>query len=305
MTNNIKYLDFTTSNKESINIALVSLLSTEIEWKNNVKGGLVDNSKKIDEVLKVVRAIIKSKQKVDYVLFPELSIPREIIIYISEKLLKYGASVIAGIEYRHISNPDTSSEIKVFVKNEMVYFLTLKSGSFSEHLAIVQEKVIPAIHEEKDLFDIGGKKLICNDDTKFIIKHNDAVFSTLICNEFLDINLRSQLRGKVDLLFILEWNKDTNTYDSLVNATANDLHCFIAQVNNRDFGDTRIRAPYAKDYKRDVVKIKGGEYDYFVVGKVEFNKLREFQSLHRGVSGEFKPLPTGYVLNEKEKKTYK
>lgn len=299
MKKKIKYIEFESDKNDSINIALISLMSTDEEWKNNVMNISYNKTQKIENLLKIVKAIIKSKQKIDYVVFPELSIPQEIVLYITEKLLRIGASVLMGVEYRHTNLAEVKSEIKGNVHNEMVYFLTTKSLNSLEHLAIVQEKVKPAIQEEKELFDIGGKQMACNNDTKFIIKHNNSFFSTLICNEFLDIDLRSQLRGEIDLLFVLEWNRDTKTYDALVNASANDLHCYIAQVNNRKYGDTRLRAPYAEEYKRDIVKIKGGEYDYFVVGKVEFQSLRNFQSLHRGLNGEFKPLPTGYNISDK------
>ena len=101
---------------------------------------------------------------------------------------------------------------------------------------------------------------------------------------------------------VVEWNKDTDTYDSLVAASSNDLHSFILQVNNRLYGDTRLRGPYKEVFERDKVRVRGGELDYFVVATLEIEKLREFQRNHRSPDGTFKPVPTGFKMSEERRK---
>ena len=81
-------------------------------------------------------------------------------------------------------------------------------------------------------------------------------------------------------LTAFEWNKDTGTFSYLIEATAHDLHAFVIQVNNRSYGDSRIRAPYRKDFMRDVVRVKGGISDYYVIGTLNINSLRQYQSAH-------------------------
>lgn len=84
-------------------------------------------------------------------------------------------------------------------------------------------------------------------------------------------------------------------FASLVEASALDIHCFVVQVNNRTYGDCRIRAPYAEQYQRDVVRVKGGEMDYFVIGKLDVPGLRAFQSHFRSpAGGSYKPVPDGF-----------
>jgi hypothetical protein len=47
---------------------------------------------------------------------------------------------------------------------------------------------------------------------------------------------------------------------------------------------------------RDVVRVKGGDEDFYVISTIDFGTLREFQ--RRPVSkGLFKPLPIGYVMS--------
>jgi hypothetical protein len=126
--------------------------------------------------------------------------------------------------------------------------------------------------------------------------HNGLYFSVLICSDLTNISHRSELRGVIDALFVLEWNRDIRTFSSLVEATASDLHAFVAQVNNRQFGDSRVRSPAKEEYHRDIIQVKGGCSDYYVLGKINYEDLRKEQ--RNATSGsQFKPLPIGYRMS--------
>jgi hypothetical protein len=185
------------------------------------------------------------------------------------------------------------------MSNQLIYILNTNSGIRHEQVLITQEKVIPAIHEKKYLLE-RGKDLYASSGAKYIISHGNFVFSGLICNELLNIDYRRSLRGQIDALIVVEWNKDIETYDPLVSATSNDLHCFVIQVNNRLYGDTRIRAPYKQSYERDQVRVRGGVDDYFVLAELDIKSLRAFQ-LGEGTD-QFKPVPTGFEMSERRKK---
>jgi hypothetical protein len=124
----------------------------------------------------------------------------------------------------------------------------------------------------------------------------------LICNELTDVSHRQFFKGKIDNLFIVEWNQDIKSFNSLVEASALDIHCYISQVNNRKYGDSRIRAPYKEDYEKDVVRIFGGNHDYLVVGEIDIKRLREFQSYKISPTSPFKPVPAGFIMLTSRKK---
>ncbi len=135
-------------------------------------------------------------------------------------------------------------------------------------------------------------------DLKYILQHGNFFFSGLICNELLNLDYRQHLRGKIDALFVVEWNKDIDMYDPIISSTSNDLHCFMIQVNNREYGDTRLRGPYKESFERDKVRVGGGELDYFIVATVEILALREFQRYHRSPAKPFKPTSTGFQISQ-------
>lgn len=289
-------------------VAFTSIETDEKSWSAVVLDNDIEpDSTRVERLFKLVNDIIKCKmhnrKRIHYVLFPELSIPRELLSYISLLFLKKGISVIAGVEYQVTPNRDQDNlpHINRFVSNQLIYVLTVNGKYRQSHAVIRQEKVIPAYPEEKDLYNIGGALLRAESDTKYIINHDGFYFGGLICNDFLDIDNRAIFKGLIDALVVVEWNKDTNTYNALVEATANDLHTCVMQVNNRKYGDTRLRIPYKEDYQRDVVRVKGGELDYFVVATLPVTILREFQLNHRSPEKPFKPTPTGYKMSDQRK----
>lgn len=74
------------------------------------------------------------------------------------------------------------------------------------------------------------------------------------------------------------------------------MHAAVVQVNNREYGDSRIRMPFYASHKRDVVQVKGGDEDFYVVSSIDFSALREFQR-DQSLSDVYKPLPIGYLMS--------
>jgi len=136
-------------------------------------------------------------------------------------------------------------------------------------------------------------------DESVIYMHGDYFFGVLICSDLTNPRNRVRLQGKIDTLFVLEWNSDVNTFGYLIEGAAHDIHSFIVQVNNRMYGDSRLRTPYRESFKRDMVKLKGGIDDFFVIAEIEYLPLREYQlnGVMTDSSEAFKPVPIGFDLS--------
>ena len=61
--------------------------------------------------------------------------------------------------------------------------------------------------------------------------------------------------------------------------------------------DSRIRAPFKDSWKRDVLRVKDGVADYCVIGEIDVQALRQFQSSHRSPAKPFKPVPDGFEMD--------
>ena len=82
----------------------------------------------------------------------------------------------------------------------------------------------------------------------------------------------------------------------VVESAALDVQAYIIQCNDRQYGDSRIRAPFKDSWKRDVLRVKGGVTDYCVIGEIDVQALRQFQSSYRSPGEPFKPVPDGFEI---------
>ena len=299
-------VDFQCNIEQEPKIVLTNFKTKRDSWIANVREDGVEPDKGREIRLnRLINDILRIKERIDYVVFPELSLPRHRMLEIANKLRAKGISLIAGVEYeissKNKNNIDNYDNGTKNVRNQMFFAITRDEGLYNSQFCILQDKTEAAYHEETNLYQTGGKVLCPESENKYIIYHKSHVFSGLICNDLLNIDNRQPLRGEIDTLFVVEWNKDTDMYNHIVSSTSNDLHCFVAQVNNREFGNTKLRGPYRDKYKRDVAVIKGGELDNFILVEIEADKLREFQRNHRSPNQPFKPVPSGFKMSSRRK----
>lgn len=279
-----------------ITIALVSWETQEESWTAAACQKIDPDYTRYARITHLLNQILHSRNHIDYVIFPELSIPPRWFLGLALKLKTSGTSLIAGVEYIHNRSRGTKN-----VYNQVWCSLLHDGLGFRQSVIFKHNKDIPAIHEERELHDVANVSLITENPnhTCDIVRHGEFYFGILICSELTDINYRAKLRGQVDAIFVPEWNSDIEMFSSLVESAAYDVHAYIIQCNNRRYGDTRIRVPAKIHHYRDLVKIKGGEEDFFVVGKLDIDKLRAFQSFNVSPTGNdapFKPVPAGFRI---------
>jgi len=252
---------------------------------------------------------LPEEQKPNYLVFPELAIPVRLFMRAARKLAMRKISLISGVDYvRSASNAksfDFCIGSRTCVRNQVWCALHYEGHGCCPIIAKYTKSRF-AQHEESELFRAAnvmddGFYNSCGTSGMVIYHGNNnasVALSVLICSDLLDIEARSRLRGKIDILFVPAWNKDTPTYSALVESAAYDLHAFIALCNSREYGDTRLRSPAKEEYARDVIRLKGGMSDYFAVGEIDVRTLRRFQSAYRSADKPFKPTPTGFVMGK-------
>ena len=107
-------------------------------------------------------------------------------------------------------------------------------------------------------------------------------------------------KGKVDFIVGTEFNRDINYFSNIVESAARDLHCYVVQVNDSRYGDSRIVYP-SKTEKMNPLQIKGGENLTFLTMKLDLKSLRVHQRKRYGLqkdSDEFKPTPPDFDVDD-------
>lgn len=271
-------------------IAVSSWKTRMASWTAAVMRMPDPDAERYARLCRLLDGVIAQPQHSRYLVLPELALPAHWFVRIARKLHGRGISLITGIEYLHAS--------KGRVRNQVWAALSHDGLGFPSLMIYRQDKQRPALHEEQELARLA--KLELKPDkawrTPPVLQHGDLRFALLVCSELTNISYRAALRGKVDALFVPEWNQDIETFNALVESAALDVHAYIIQCNDRQYGDSRIRAPFKESWQRDLLRVKGGVTDYCVVGEIDVQALRQFQSSHRSPTKPFKPVPDGFEI---------
>ncbi len=287
-----RYLEIPDGEPETRQTIAVS--SWEVADSNFVAAALgqpaANSRQRYQRLNRLINELISRPDGARYLILPELAMPPHWFMRIASKLNGRRISLITGVDYLRAPGKK--------VHNQLWASLTHDGLGFPSLMLYRQDKQKPAIHEETQLFKLGGLKLQPTKSQQWdkppVIQHGDFHFAMLNCSELTNIRYRAALRGKVDALFVAEWNSDIDTFNALVESAALDIHAYIIQCNNRQYGDSRIRAPYKSRWKRDLLRVKGGNHDYSITGEIDILALRQFQSNHRSPETPFKPVPDGF-----------
>ena len=227
------------------------------------------------------------KNNSDIVVFPEFFIPIEILSSLVRYSEKNESLLITGLEHITVNN---------IAFNFVVTIMPINIDGYKDATVVFRLKNHYAPHEEDVI--IGNHCLI--PQTQYsryhIFNWKNIYFSVFYCFELANIAHRSLIKNKIDLLVAVEYNKDLNYFSNLVESVSRDLHCYVVQVNSSHYGDTRISQP-TETYKKDIVKLKGGENNVTVIGTIEIDKLREFQRKKYNLTKDdksFKVLPPDF-----------
>lgn len=279
-------------------IALPAFATEHTSWKASVMGLSDPDGDRYFRINRLINDALRARPRPHYFVLPELALPRKWFNLAAHRLEHSGISLIAGLEYEHWA-PTPDQLDRPFVSNQVRAALITDILGYPSLMFYEQEKERPAPEEADQLRQQAGKVLKPkNKVVRSIIQHENFHFGILICSELTNIHLRAHFRGFVDALIVPEWNQDINSFSALVEAAALDVHCFVVQVNNRYYGDCRVRAPYKAEYMRDLARIKGGKADYYVLAEIDVPALRAFQSMNLSPPAPlFKPKPDGYEIN--------
>lgn len=296
-----KYLRIGTDKKRKIVVALTNIRTDEEDWAAMACNKSNLSRARYQRISELVNATLKLSPKPDYVLFPELAVPLRWVNSIAERLSTAGISLIAGTEYRHVDDKHLLSEaVLVLSDNRLGYPASVR---------IWQPKQEPAVGEDETLFSMYGKSwalpVAGAKRHKPVYIHNGVNFGVMICSELQNSKARIRFQGAVDALMVLSWNKDLDTFASLIESAALDVHAYTILVNNRKYGDSRVRSPAKESFMRDIARVRGGDNDFVIAATLDINALRAFQSRAKRWpkdGDKFKPLPEGFELAKNRRK---
>jgi len=269
-----------------VRVAVASVTSDDDAWAAAAAGDRVDDTVLAARLRKIQDALRCCEQRADYLVLPELLLPEPLAIRFAELLAESGTSLVTGLLYDRASCGDCKRE---WLRNRVLISLAGGLGDHPAPLVVIRTKASAARGEAEVLRDRFGELHSCacpgcgthrgiplGPDS--VITHGEHAFAVQICSELLDIQHRSRLAGAIDTLFNVSWNSDLKVFDPIVEAASWDLHCFVVYCNVQQYGGSRVRGPFEKDYQREVAALRGGHDPYVVVAELPIAALRRFHS---------------------------
>lgn len=220
-----------------------------------------------DDLIDILNAAEKSKS--DVLILPEVSIPYPWLPQLTDEARRKQRMLIMGLEHMTVNN-------KAF--NYLVTCLPIKHNGIKDCIVSLRLKNHYSPGEQSLILSKGRE---IPNVTPYYYEHfvwRGVHFSCYNCYELADIEHRALFKGKIDILFASEYNSDVNYFSNIAESVSRDVHCAFIQSNSSQFGDSRITIP-KKTAVKDILRLKGGINSVVLVGKLDIEDLREFQSI--------------------------
>ena len=280
--NVIKIKNLKKYKNSKVKIAVANVRMSEEDIKAIFKGDTRDISKRCQEIGRILNEAIR--YKADILVFPEAYIPLEYLKILQTKVAEHNMVIIGGIE--HIPHGN-------LVYNLTTTILPIKNRYMSYAVPFFHQKLYFSPHELKIAQKNGYKPARGQRHTLF--NWGNIFFATYCCYELTSISLRHEFQGIVDIVFGVEWNRDTYYFGNIMESLSRDIYCYCVQSNMSEYGDSRIIQPTKKDFM-NILKVKGGINASVLIGEIDIKELHKHQKNNASDNSVYKPLPAGWDL---------
>lgn len=290
---NIEYADF-------LNIGFIQTnLDEKLAWFNsksrkwNIPMSITAQRKMLQEIQQGFSDVVNYADKPNFIILPELTLPIPNEKDLERLCISSKAIVLAGLDFIQGAKG---------VQNKAVIMVPdhwpnkRKSRRVSKYYFGKTHFSIP----EKDLFhDIG---LTEEPDQATYLFHADIFgkIGVAICSDFFDLERFVIYRGKIQHLFVISHNQDTESYYFLAEAISRLVFCNVVICNTGFYGDSIAFSPYNKSFKRYIYRHKGQNLFATQVIKLPVKDLIKAQisSPAKSSNDLFKAPPPGYKYSK-------
>ena len=291
----ISFRDENAESKQKIKVALSNIKINNKDIIESIKGKSILNSKKRQRHFKLLN--MATQENADCLILPEISMSIELLLTYAEHSRRKQQLVILGMEHVVSHN---------YCFNFSVVFLPYVYNGNKEVFILPRRKNHYSPNECKEVLRYNNLIPSADKATYHLINWKGIQFTVFNCYELADVLHRALFRSHIDILFAIEYNKDTYYYSNIVESTCRDLHCYFIQANTSDYGNSRLSIPQKHDDMSPVM-IKGGDNDTIITFDIDIKKLRNFQVQNPCFQNyhEFKNTPPGFDGNNVEKRKIK
>jgi len=282
--------------QEHLNVGFIQTnLDEKLAWFNirtgkwNLPMSATAQIKMVQEIQQGFCDVVNYSNKPDFIILPEVTLPIP-----SEKTLEMcclasKAIVIAGLDFI-MGKKGIQNKAVIMVPDQWPSLR--KSRHVSKYYFGKTHFSIP----EKKLFNDIGLSEEPDQATYLFHAHKFGKIGVAICSDFFDLERFVIYRGKIQHLFVISHNQDTESYYFLAEAISRLVFCNVVICNTGFYGDSIAFSPYDKSFKRYIYRHKGQNLFATQVIKLPVKDLIEAQMLapNKSIKSQFKAPPPGY-----------
>ncbi len=233
-----------------------------------------------------VREAMLCSEGASFLVLPELSLPQKWFREVATHIARTGShGLVVGLEYR-------------FVESQKVVNQTfaVMPGPFQSVATWPWTKGSPAEGERKCLEKRGLEYSSVPDGEqgrrRVVVDSPYGRVTVLVCSELIEVRRVADLLQRVEVVAVPAWNKDTSSYDHLVQSAGLQLAAIVAIANNGEYSDCRVWAPRKDRWERDLCRLIQPGVDDVIAVRIPLKSLREWRTA--GSGGEWRPLPPNW-----------
>ncbi len=261
-------------------------------WQQSVQISSHEERRAKREIRHYLASLKGLDRKPDIILFPELSVPIGFERQVARASEDLEAIIVAGLDYRiEPAQPHPA------VSNEAVVIVPRILGG--QKIALRTEirrlgKTYPAPGEKRKLLSISASRVNFVSNPTVWVFESECLgkFAVALCYDFMDLDRIVMYRNRIQTLFVLAYNRDTNSFDHLSEALGRMLFCNVVVCNCGQFGGSHAVSPFRKPYKRTVYRHSGQNLPNAQLIELPLRSLLHHQQ--NGSNDQFKSLPPGF-----------
>jgi hypothetical protein len=205
-------------------------------------------------------------ERVDLVLFPELSIHPDDVYLLSRFADSVKCMVFCGLVF----HPMPRQPEKII--NSGMWILPVRTED-GRSMQFVEQGKRHLTRNEKSLGITPYRPC------QWLIEARSGSgkpwrLSAAICYDATDLSLAADLRNVSDAFIVAALNRDIGTFDAMVSALHYHMFQHVVLVNSAEYGGSTAQAPYAEHYNKVIVHHHGMDQPVVSVIELDFARFR-------------------------------
>lgn len=293
------------ANQGKVNIAVVQTLCpnstslsdpkslSRVSERKKARRHLSDMFEMLEKTFETHSALMKKKESINLIVFPELSIYPQDIAILERFADQRNCMIFCGLVY--CQHPSISTKL---INTGIWIIPQRRAGRERRTFIELPQGKANLAHIETDPRLVGYRPVqwIVR-GVKYTKRATRRIWSmsASICYDATDIRLAAALRDHIDCYIVSAFNPDVGLFDTMAESWRYHMYGHTVLANTGVYGGSTIQAPYKESYERILAHSHGGNQAQILLATLDLGRF-ENQTIKARVStkkpkNKAKPIP--------------